>query len=129
MTAGPAGWSVDADLTISVDAGPGRGTTAHVTGSGQDLHVRAERPDLLLAAAGGTASGPLARELSAAGLTAELHGPRGRVLSLDPGRTSRLGALVFASRHVVVDKGGWRVLASSVWHRARASRSRPGRSS
>jgi hypothetical protein len=64
----------------------------------------------------------VAARLAEAGLSAEVHGPRGRVGGLEPNRTSRMGALLTGSPHVAVDPAAWRVVAraalpATLWRR------------
>lgn len=108
------GWGIDADLAISVDDGAGATATGRLTGHGQQLHLRMDRPEVLIGAAGRRTGAALAGQVAATGIRAELHGPRGRVAVLDPGRTSRVGAVVLGNRHLRVDPAGWGVLARSV---------------
>lgn len=105
-----AGVEVEADLAISVDAG-GRGqATAQITGSGQELQVHTDRPEILAAATGRRAGSSVAAALAAAGVRVELHGPRGRLAVLDPDRVTRAGALL-GSRHLHLRPAAWTAVA------------------
>lgn len=101
----------DVDVALEVTDPTGRRTSGRLVGSGDHLRMTVSDPAVVIAAAGRGAGGSFADRLADAGLRAELYGPRGRVATIDPGRTSRLGALAAGSSHVVLDRSAW-VLAA-----------------
>ncbi len=103
------GLALDADLEIEVDAGAAGHAVGRLTGTGRRLHLQVDHPEILAAATGRSVVAVVAAELARAGISAELHGPRGRIAHLDPRRTSRLGALVTGSPHVGIDAAAWSV--------------------
>jgi hypothetical protein len=109
------GWrtypQIDADLTIDVDAGTGESASGRLTGSGHRFRFDVDRPGVFFAATGRPVLSAVAARLAEGGLSAEVHGPRGRVGGLDPHRTSRIGALLTGSPHVAVDPAAWGVVA------------------
>lgn len=111
---GPGRPDVDVDLVLEVTDGAGRRTTGRLVGSGDALRMTVSDPAVVVAAAGPGAGGSFADRLADAGLRAELHGPRGRVATIDPDRTSRLGSLVAGNSHVVLDRSAW-TLAARTW--------------
>jgi hypothetical protein len=102
---------VDVDLALEVTDADGRRTSGRLVGTGDSLRMTVSDPAVVVAAAGQGAGHSLADRLADAGVRVELHGPRGRVATIDPGRTSRLGSLVAGSPHVVLDRSAW-VLAA-----------------
>jgi hypothetical protein len=105
---------IDADLIIGVDAGSGGSATGRLTGTGHRFRFEVDRPDVFFAATSRPVLSAVAARMAEAGLSAEMHGPRGRVGRLDPNRTSRIGALLTGSPHVAVDPAAWSVLARTV---------------
>jgi hypothetical protein len=71
--------------------------------------MEVDDPAVVIAAAGRGASHQVGSRLADAGIRAELHGRRGRVARIDPGRTSRAGGLLAGSPHVILDGAGWRL--------------------
>lgn len=117
VVVGP-GAGIEADLALEVTGPRGR-TAGQLHGSGRQLWLRADRPEALLAAVDGPARTQLVELLGAAGISAELSGPRGRVARFDPHRSSRVGALLWGSPHLRADPAGWAVLARAVTPRPR----------
>lgn len=105
---------VEADLAISVD-GPRGHATGQLSGSGRRLVLRTDRPEVVLAAAGRSTGAALAAALGAANVHAELRGPRGPVVTLEPGRTSRAAAVLAGTPHLHVGRTGWHALARAAW--------------
>ena len=105
---------VDADLDVEIDSGAGGLAVGRLTGSGHRLRLQVDHPEVLAAAAGRSVVAGLAAGLAQAGISAELHGPRGRIAHVDPGRTSRIGALVTGSSHVGIDPAAWALAAAAV---------------
>jgi len=123
-TGGPAdGWrtypQIDADLIIGVDAGSGESANGRLTGTGQRFRFEVDRPGVFFAATSRPVLSAVAARMAEAGLSGEVHGPRGRVGGLDPNRTSRIGALLTGSPHVAVDPAAWSVVARTVLLRRR----------
>jgi hypothetical protein len=126
-TGGPAdGWrthpQIDADLIMDVDAGTGNSAVGRLTGSGHRFRFDVDRPGVFFAVTSRPVLSAVAARLAEAGLSAEVHGPRGRVGGLDPNRTSRMGALLTGSPHVAVDPAAWSVVAraalpATLWRR------------
>ena len=118
-TGGPAGGSrtypqIDADLIIRVDAGSGGSANGRLTGTGHRFRFEVDRPGVFFAATSRPVLSAVAARMAEAGLSGEVHGPRGRVGGLDPNRTSRIGALLTGSPHVAVDPAAWSVVARTV---------------
>ena len=118
-TGGPGGGSrtypqIDADLIIGVDAGSGGSANGRLTGTGQRFRFEVDRPGVFFAATSRPVLSAVAARMAEAGLSAEVHGPRGRIGGLDPNRTSRIGALLTGSPHVAVDPAAWSVVAGTV---------------
>jgi hypothetical protein len=114
-TGGPAdGWrthpQIDVDVIIDVDAGTGNSAVGRLTGSGHRFRFDVDRPGVFLAVTSRPVLSAVAARLAEAGLSAEVHGPRGRVGGLDPSRTSRMGALLTGSPHVAVNPAAWSVV-------------------
>lgn len=101
--------TVDGDLEIDVDPGTGRHAVGRLTGNGRHLHLQVDHPEILAAATGRRVVAVVAAGLAEAGISAELHGPHGRVAHVDPYRTSRFGAVVTGSPHVGVDRAAWAI--------------------
>ena len=115
-TGGPAGGSrtypqIDADLIIGVDAGSGGSANGRLTGTGHRFRFEVDRPDVFFAATSRPVLSAVAARMAEAGLSGEVHGPRGRVGGLDPNRTTRIGALLTGSPHIAVDPAAWSVVA------------------
>ena len=144
ITRSGAGLAVDADLRLVVTTATGDSTIARVTGSGQQVSVEAQRPDVLLAAVDRADVGRVADLLTAAGITVEVHGPRGPVVTLGAGTSNRVGRaltgsggvaptsqgavrLVWASRRVRVTVGALRtaIAAVAIGRLRRAAGDRP----
>ncbi|MFC5061773.1 hypothetical protein [Actinomycetospora atypica] len=102
---------VAVDLVLEVTDAAGRRTSGHLVGSGEHVRMTVTDPAVVVAAAGRGAGHSFADRLADAGVRAELHGPRGRVATIDPARTSRLGSLVTGSSHVVLDRSAWTLAA------------------
>jgi hypothetical protein len=102
---------VDADLVIDVDAGTGASAIGRLIGSGHRFRFDVDDPGVFFAATSRPVLSAVAARLAEAGLSGEVHGPRGRVGRLDPNRTSRIGALLTGSPHVTVDPAAWSVVA------------------
>jgi hypothetical protein len=118
-TGGPAdGWrtypQIDADLIIGVDAGCGESAIGRLTGTGHRFRFEVDRPGVFFTATSRPVISAVAARMVEAGLSGEVHGPRGRVGALDPNRTSRIGALLTGSPHVVIDPAAWSVVARTV---------------
>jgi len=118
-TGGPADGSraypqIDADLIIGVDAGSGESANGRLAGTGHRFRFEVDRPDVFFAATSRPVLSAVAARMAEAGLSAEVHGPRGRIGGLDPNRTSRIGALLTGSPHVAVDPAAWSVVAGTV---------------
>jgi hypothetical protein len=109
------GWrtypQIDADLIIDVDAGTGKSAVGRLTGSGHRFQFDVDRPGVFFAVTSRPVLSAVAARLAEAGLSAEVHGPRGRVGGMDPNRNSRMGALLTGSPHVAVDPAAWSVVA------------------
>ncbi|MDF2977579.1 MAG: hypothetical protein K0S40_2307 [Actinomycetospora sp.] len=97
----------EVDLRVEVTDHVGRRTAGRLVGTAQRLRLDVTDPAVVVAASGRGATHGLAARLAAAGVRAELHGPRGRVAVIDPRRTSRAGALLTGSPHVTLDRAGW----------------------
>lgn len=118
------GIDIEADLVIDVDAGPRGRTTAYLSGSGQELRLRAIRPEILVAAAGRTVGSTVSELVGGAGVRAELHGPRRRIAVVDPAHSSRFAARALGDPHLHIDPAGWGVLTRAAvsarpWQSAR----------
>lgn len=95
------------DLSVEVTDTAGRHTSGRLVGTRNRLRLDVTDPVVVIGAAGRGATGGMAARLAEAGVRAELHGPRGRVARIDPGTTSRAGAMLAGSRHVTLDRRGW----------------------
>jgi hypothetical protein len=91
---------VDADLRLVVTTPEGDSTTAHVTGSGRELTVAVERPEVLLSVVDPRDVGRVADLLAASGLTAQVVGPDGPAATVGAGASSRLGLAATGSARV-----------------------------
>ena len=96
---------IHSDLTFSVD-GPGGPSSGRIEAAGSRLTVHASDPVAAMDAAFG-ARGPasntpaaVANFLAERGLTVDVVGPRGPVVTLGAGVQSAVGGLVSGSRHV-----------------------------
>jgi hypothetical protein len=101
-------------LIIGVDAGSGESANGRLAGTGHRFRFEVDRPDVFFAATSRPVLSAVAARMAEAGLSAEVHGPRGRIGGLDPNRTSRIGALLTGSPHVAVDPAAWSVVARTV---------------
>ena len=97
---------VESDLTFSVD-GPSGLSTGTVRASGSRVTVRSSHPvsmmEAVLGADGGGARTPAAAVgdfLAGVGLTVDVIGPRGLVVTMGDGVESAIGALVSGTRRV-----------------------------
>ena len=96
---------VESDLTFSVD-GPSGLSTGTVRASGSRVTVRISHPvsmmEAVLGADGGGARTPAAVGdfLAGVGLTVDVIGPRGLVVTMGDGVESAIGALVSGTRRV-----------------------------
>ncbi len=96
---------VESDLTFSVD-GPSGLSTGTVRASGSRVTVRISHPvstmEAVLGADGCGARTPAAVGdfLAGVGLTVDVIGPRGRVVTMGDGVVSAIGALVSGTRRV-----------------------------
>ena len=96
---------IHSDLTFSVD-GPGGTSSGRIEAAGSRLTVHASDPvaamDGAFGAQGLTSNMPaaIADFLAERGLTVDVVGPRGTVVTLGAGVQSGVGALVSGSRHV-----------------------------
>jgi len=97
----------EVDLRVEVTDHAGRRTAGRLVGTADRLRLDVTDPAVVVAASGRGATEGVAARLAAAGVRAELHGPRGRVAVIDPARTSRVGALLTGSPHIVLDRAGW----------------------
>ncbi len=97
----------EVDLTLEVTDTDGRRTSGRLVGTGHRLRLEVDDPAVVVAAAGRGATHQLGSRLVEAGVRGELHGPRGRVAMVDPGRTSRAGRLLAGSPHVILERSGW----------------------
>ncbi len=104
---GPGHLIAEVDLAMEVTDTSGRHTSGRLVGTGHRLRLEVTDPAVVVAAAGRGATQGVSARLAAAGVRAELHGPRGRVAMIDPERTSRVGRLLTGSPHVVLDRAGW----------------------
>lgn len=104
---GPSHLQAEVDLTIEVADPSGRRTSGRLVGTGHRLRIEVTDPAVVVAAAGRGTAHVLGGRLAEAGMRAELHGPRGRVAMIDPGRTSRVGSLLTGSPHVILERSGW----------------------
>ena len=104
-----SGWrtypQIDADLIIGVDAGSGESANGRFTATGHRFRFEVDRPGVFFAATSRPVLSAIAARLAEAGLSAEVHGPRGRMGRLDPNRTNRIGALFTGSPRVTVGHG------------------------
>lgn len=91
---------VDADLRLHFTDAAGKSTTARVTGSGQQLRIDVEDPDVMLAAVDPADVGRVADLMAANGITARVVGPRGVAATIGAGASSRLGRIVTGSSAV-----------------------------
>jgi len=107
MSPGAGHLIAEVDIRVEVTDHVGRRTAGRLVGTAQRLHLDVADPAVVVAASGRDATHGLAARLAAAGVRAELHGPRGRVAVIDPDRTSRVGALLTGSPHVTLDRAGW----------------------
>ena len=112
MTAPPAGpppaagrLRIESDLSFSLTDAAGS-VTGSVTASGSHVTVRASDPVRAVDGLRGVerirprAFGALGEQLAASGLTVDLVGPRGAVLSAGAGIDSPVGRLVLGSRRL-----------------------------
>jgi hypothetical protein len=112
----PSRLQVQADLRIDVD-----GVPARLTAEGDRLTLRSSRPERVWAAApalAGRVAGPrwvgrAADVLAGAGLTVDVVGPQGVVVSLGDGAGSRLGRAVTGSS--AVRPGAPAAVVGSAW--------------
>ncbi|GAA4743402.1 hypothetical protein [Actinomycetospora chibensis] len=104
---GPSHLVAEIDLAMEVTDTSGRHTSGRLVGTGHRLHLEVTDPAVVVAAAGRGATQGVSARLAAAGVRAELHGPRGRVAMIDPERSSRVGRLLTGSPHVTLDRAGW----------------------
>ena len=107
MSPGAGHLVAEVDVRVEVTDHVGRRTAGRLVGTAQRLRLDVTDPAVVVAASGRDATHALATRLAAAGVRAELHGPRGRVAVIDPERTSRVGALLTGSPHVTLDRAGW----------------------
>lgn len=94
---------VDVDLRLEVTTPAGETTAAHVSGSGQELRVDADNPEVLFSAVDRADVGRVADLLAATGITVEVFGPHGRAARVGAGTSSRLGRAVTGSARVAPD--------------------------
>jgi len=73
-------------LIIGVDAGSGGSAKGRLTGTGQRFRFEVDRPGVFFAATSRPVLSAVAARMAEAGLSGEVHGPRGRVGGLDPNR-------------------------------------------
>ena len=104
---GPVHLVAEVDLAVEVTDPAGRATSGRLAGTSHRLRLEVTDPAVVIAAAGRGATHGLGDQLAGLGVRLELHGPRGRVAMIDPGRTSRLGARLAGSPHVVLERGRW----------------------
>ena len=104
---GPGHLIAEVDLAMEVTDTSGRHTSGRLVGTGHRLRLEVTDPAVVVAAAGRGATQGVSARLAAAGVRAELHGPRGRVAMIDPERTSRVGQLLTGTPHVTLDRAGW----------------------
>jgi hypothetical protein len=104
---GPGHLVAEVDVRVEVTDHAGRHTAGRLVGTGHRLRLEVADPAVVVAASGRGATHGVAARLAGAVVRAELHGPRGRVAVIDPERTSRVGALLTGSPHVVLDRAGW----------------------
>jgi hypothetical protein len=104
---GPGHLVAEVDIRVEVTDHAGRHTAGRLVGTGHRLRLEVTDPAVVVAATGRGATEGVAARLAAAGVRAELHGPRGRVAMIDPERTSRVGELLTGSPHIVLDRAGW----------------------
>ena len=100
LTRAGAGLAVDTDLRLELTTPAGDSTTARVTGTGQQVSVEADRPEVLLAAMDRADVGRVAELLTAAGITVAVRGPDGPVVTLGAGASNRLGKAFTGSGRV-----------------------------
>lgn len=93
---------IEADLGIEVDTASGH-TCGRLTGEGRHLVLQLDQPEVLTGTTGRAALAALATRLAQARIGVEVHGPHGRIATLDPDRTSRVAAWVTGSPHIVLD--------------------------
>ena len=110
----------EVDLAIEVTDVHGRRTSGRLVGTGHRLRMEVDDPAVVIAATGRGATRAIGGRLADAGIRAELHGRRGRVARVDPGRTSRVGGLLAGSPHVILDGVGWRLAGRGLLPRRRA---------
>lgn len=104
---GPGHLVAEVDVRVEVTDHAGRHTAGRLVGTGHRLRLEVTDPAVVVAASGRGATQGVAARLAAAGVRAELHGPRGRVAVIDPERTSRIGELLTGSPHITLDRAGW----------------------
>lgn len=114
----PPRLSVTSDLHVEID-----GTAATVRADGGVIRVDIEDPATALRALAGSYGGRAgvrraAATLASLGLTAEVHGPHGRLTTAGAGVRSRLGGLITGSRQVAAGPGAVASVASMVPGRA-----------
>ena len=96
---------VDSDLTFSVD-GPSGPSTGSVRAAGSRITVRTSDPVSMVKAVLGAARGGsrtpavVGNLLAEVGLTVDVIGPKGLVVSMGAGVDSAIGALFGGTRHV-----------------------------
>lgn len=99
----PGGVDVDADLRLTVTTTAGETTTAHVTGSGQQVEVETDHPEVLFAAVDRADVGRAADLLAGSGITVRVVGPHGLAAQLGADTSSRFGKAVTGSVRVAPD--------------------------
>jgi hypothetical protein len=105
---------VSADLRMHVTAPTGETTGVHVTGSGNELHVEAEKPAVLFSAVAPDDVGRVAELLAAAGLVVRVTGPDGPVAVVGAGVSNRVGRAVTGSARVApAPRAAARIAAST----------------
>lgn len=103
--------AVDADLSVDLDVGGRPVARARVTGTGAQVSVTVDHPDLL--GADRRLVGQVADLLAGAGLTASVQGPGGAMARLGAEVSSRVGARATGSRHAsIAPRGVWLLLRS-----------------
>ncbi len=117
---------LDADLRLSVTSATGERTSGRLTGTGREVRLDVERPDVLFSAVNPADAGRFADALSAAGVTVRVFGPGGPAGVIGAGASSRLGRIVTGSPAVAPSlSGAVRTVSSTA--RAALTR-RPGAS-
>ncbi|HEY0811682.1 MAG TPA: hypothetical protein VGE11_00255 [Pseudonocardia sp.] len=104
---GAPAFDVEADLTVEVDGGADGHAWGRLTGDGRRLRLVVDRPEVLTGSTGRGMVRAVAARLAALDLHVEVHGPRGRIATLDPARNSRLSALVVGSPHIAFAPAAW----------------------